>query len=205
MGTCYGMDAAFSPVNHLGIRGGYRGLSNYDELSSTGGSGQTQVFNGSDWQIGVGRYSFIRPDIYGVIYTGVGLGSLRRRGSERQQKGSPIFNRDEDFDADYQYAWIEPSLVQLTGPKLRMAMGFRYSLRRFTRLYRPYQNSSENSWESDRPYRLDAFFSFTHLLSRSLFLQTRVSLGTGNMSNGARQGRELSLDFGLALGFQLKN
>lgn len=101
-GVGYGIDAAFSPVNHLGLIGSYRIIDrrvinerNWPSDDEFGG-----IFNGRRWELGAGYYNPFGRMGRMEIYGGYGNGSLTRAGYHFPER---------NFSTRYHRFFLQPS------------------------------------------------------------------------------------------------
>jgi hypothetical protein len=118
-----GIDAAFSPVNHLGLIASYRSINKRridEDFGSYFVDQYGGTFNGHRWDVGAGYFSSFgkgRAELYG----GVGFGTLSRRGSTTKER---------DYDTKYNRQFLQGGIG--TGNDVFLiGGGFRFALMQF--------------------------------------------------------------------------
>lgn len=120
------VDAAYSPVEHVGIIASYHALANrvVTEEQNTllynhnvGGK-----FTGGNFDLGAGYYTVVNEEGLFEFYGGLGFGNIKRRG---------ITNLSYDYDANYLRIFIQPS-IGFTHKHFTLSGGIRCMLERFT-------------------------------------------------------------------------
>ena len=106
-GSSFALDAAFAPINHLGITASYRGLndrvvgSEKVFLPNDESVYRTALYQGYRWDGAVGYFNtFDRLGRY-EIYAGGGAGELRRRGATEAQY---------DYTTRYMRYYVQPAV-----------------------------------------------------------------------------------------------
>jgi hypothetical protein len=124
-----GIDAAFSPINHLGLIASFRSI-NKRRIDEDYGSYVVDqyggVFDGHRWELGAGYFSSFgkgRAEVYG----GLGFGKLSRRGTSSPER---------DYDTRYNRQFLQGGIG--TGNDIFLiGGGFRFAMMQFREFTSP--------------------------------------------------------------------
>lgn len=125
----YALDAAFAPINHLGVIASFRALNNritYDDptfyQSDYGGT-----FNGHRWELGVGYFDAFGRLGRAEAYAGLGRGFL-----DRESSASP----ERNFTTNYNRYFIQAG-AGIANSNFSIGGGARVAFHRFDHFQSP--------------------------------------------------------------------
>jgi len=109
LGRNYGVEASYSPINHLGIIANYTNGFQNVELKDEGNSNSTVVnrYNNQQYEFGLGYYFRIDTSHYFEIYAGYGIGESGVFGTKND-----LFLRTQvAMEAMHEHLFIQPSFA----------------------------------------------------------------------------------------------
>jgi len=121
----WGADAAFSPVNHLGLIVSYRNINNkkvgYEENGILDNNTEG-TYNGSRFEAGLGFYEKLRGRGKVEIYGGYGNGSIHRTSS---------LHPEREYNTRYHRFFVQPALGFGRNDRFSMTAGMRLAVMKF--------------------------------------------------------------------------